>query len=230
MLNDMNIQHVLFDNDGTLVDTEILAIRSMLSVLQPLGFEMDEATYSMRFPGLLEKDILAAIRAEYQLDLPTDDVLRAIRLEHKQLFQEQLQAIQGMPDLIKALQVPKSIVSNATRPHIEFCMEKIGVAEHLDGQIFSVELVKNPKPAADLYALAAATFQLTPDNTVVVEDSPTGIRAAKAAGLVAIGFLGAAHITEGHRAMLESAGADYIVADATALSELFQAWKIIPQS
>ncbi|MCB0573007.1 MAG: hypothetical protein KDC61_00370, partial [Saprospiraceae bacterium] len=64
------LKHILFDNDGTLVDSEIIAVRASLSLLGESGFRMSEAEYSRRFPGLLERDILDIISREYGIRIP----------------------------------------------------------------------------------------------------------------------------------------------------------------
>jgi len=90
----------------------------------------------------------------------------------------------------------------------------------LDGQIFSAEMVGKPKPHPEVYLLALNTLGITAEETLVVEDSPTGVQAAKAAGLRVVGFLGAAHIHPGHDIRLLEAGADFLAPEAAALARL----------
>ena len=220
------IKHILFDNDGTLVDSEIIAVRSTLRLLAPYGFHMSESEYAQRFPGLLEKDILAAIQAEYGITV-NDTYFDELRQAHQQGFQDELRAIPGMPDIFRDLKVPKSIVSNASRRHVEYCLEKLGLLPWLDGQIFSAEQVGQPKPHPEIYLLAIKTLGLTADETLVIEDSPTGVRAAKSAGLRVVGFLGAAHIHPGHDTRLLEAGADVLAQEADQLAGIFQALGIL---
>jgi beta-phosphoglucomutase-like phosphatase (HAD superfamily) len=222
----MDIQHLLFDNDGTLIDSEILAIRTMLGMLREHGFEMDERSYGQQFPGHLEREIIARLKLSHGLVLPSD-FLERLHAAHAINFNSVLQAIPGIPALFSVLQVPKSIVSNASKRHVEHCLNFTGLAQHFDGHIFSAEQVSNPKPAPDVYLLALETLGLRPENTVVIEDSPVGVRAAKAAGIKTIGFLGASHIQDGHEQLLFDAGADWVVSDSTALGRLFQRWDIV---
>jgi len=80
--------------------------------------------------------------------------------------------------------------------------------------VFSSEVVENGKPAPDLFLHAAKEFSVSPGNCLVVEDSPHGIRAAKAAGMRVIGFLGGAHlegIRDEHRRILLAQDADGVV-------------------
>lgn len=215
------LKHILFDNDGTIVDSEIIAVRSTLSLLQPYGFTMSEQEYSRRFPGLLERDILAIIEKEHGLVVAEDyfDQLRAI---HVEAFERDLRVIPGMETIFRGLQVPKSMVSNGSVRHVLRCLQQVGLYDALDGHIFSAEHVARPKPQPDVYLYAIEQLGLHASETIVVEDSPTGVAAAKEAGLQVIGFLGAAHIYDGHGEHLTEAGADWLATDAEALGLILQ--------
>ncbi len=220
------IKHILFDNDGTIVDSEIIAVRATLRLLAPYGFEMSEREYAQRYPGLLERDILSAINAEYGI-IVDDDYFDQLREAHKQGFDDELRVIPGMDNIFKGLKVPKSIVSNASRRHVEYCLQRLNLYDSLDGQIFSAEQVGQPKPQPDVYLLALETLQLQPYEVLVIEDSPTGVQAAYAAGLEVIGFLGAAHIHPGHDTRLLEAGAKYLATEAEQLTALLQQFKVL---
>lgn len=220
------IKHLFFDNDGTLVDSEIIAVRATLRLLAPYGFRMSESEYAQRYPGLLERDILSAIKAEYGVTVD-DNYFDELAKAHTQGFDDELRAIPGMAEIFRQVRVPKSIVSNASVRHVEYCLQRLDLYDALDGQIFSAEQVGQPKPHPEVYLLALHTLQLTPDDVLVVEDSPTGVQAAKAAGLRVIGFLGAAHIHPGHDIRLMDAGADYMAAEANQLTTLLQEFGLL---
>jgi HAD superfamily hydrolase (TIGR01509 family) len=210
------LKHILFDNDGTIVDSEIIAIRVMLRHLSAYGVHIHEHTYSRRYPGLLERDILAMIKTEYGVHFPAD-FLESLRAEYRRIFDEELRAIPGMPSLFKRLKVPKSMVSNGSVRHVVRCLRRVRLHSALDGHIFSAEHVERPKPHPDVYHHALGVLQLPAEQVLVVEDSPTGVEAAKKAGLAVVGFLGAAHIAEGHETCLRALGADFIAKNASDL-------------
>jgi beta-phosphoglucomutase-like phosphatase (HAD superfamily) len=220
------IKHVLFDNDGTLVDSEIIFVRAILHHLHRFGLEIDEQTYCVRYPGLRERDIIARLRQDFNADLP-DDILTEVRAEYRETFSTQLRSIQGMPGLFRKVKVPRSVVSNGSVRHVEKSLKRVRLHSALNGQIFSAEQVDNPKPFPDVYHFALEKLQLEPGQTVVIEDSPTGVKAAKDAGLEVIGFLGAAHIHDGHEAHLKNLGADHIARDAKALGILLEKWNLL---
>jgi HAD superfamily hydrolase (TIGR01509 family) len=214
------LKHILFDNDGTIVDSEIIAVRSTLQLLKEHGLTLDEQTYSKRFPGLLERDILAILKTEYGVEVGPDYFERLRKLHHDG-FAQNLRVIPGMAGLFRALRTPRSMVSNGSVRHVEYCLRRVRLRSALDGQIFSAEHVENPKPHPDVYTYALDQLGLHPSDTVVVEDSPTGVQAAKAAGIRVVGFLGAAHIHDGHDEKLLERGADFIAEDAKALHKIF---------
>lgn len=213
------LRHVLFDNDGTIVDSEMIAIRSMLELLAPYGFSMSELEYAQRFPGLQTRVILEMLRDEYGLELP-NDMLHRLRAHHIELFDRELRAIRGMPTIFRRLKVPKSMVSNGSVGHVERSLRRVRLLGALDGQIFSADHVARPKPYPDLYHYALDKLGLPPEAVLVVEDSPTGVVAAHTAGLPVVGFLGAGHVFPGHEAVLRASGADFIAANARELTIL----------
>jgi HAD superfamily hydrolase (TIGR01509 family) len=215
------LKHILFDNDGTIVDSEIIAVRATLSLLAPYGFRMSEQEYSRRFPGLLERDILAIIREEHGVEV-ADDYFDKLRALHVEGFERDLRIIPGMERIFRQLRVPKSMVSNGSVRHVVRCLERVGLHDALDGHIFSAEHVARPKPHPDVYRHALEELGLGPSDTLAVEDSPTGVAAAREAGLRVVGFLGAAHIYDGHGERLSAAGANWLAADAAALGVLLQ--------
>jgi HAD superfamily hydrolase (TIGR01509 family) len=213
------LQHIFFDNDGTIVDSEILAVNAMLEALAPHGFDMSREEYTRRFPGLLDREIIAIIQQEYPITLPADFVPR-LHEQHRDLFEHHLHPIAGMDTLFRQLRTPRSMVSNGSVEHVMRCLRRVGLTEYLDGQIFSGHDVPRPKPFPDVYEHALQAFNLHADATVVIEDSPTGVKAARAAGIRVIGFLGASHIASGHADALIATGATWIAEDAEAVTAI----------
>ena len=216
----LQIKHLLFDNDGTVVDSEIIAQRSMLDLLAVNGLQLDEKEYSQRFPGLLEREILQLRKIEHDFDAPPNFMadLHAMQITG---FEQSLRAIPGMTSLFRNLQMPKSMVSNGSIRHVRKCLNKVKLLSSVNGHIFSAEQVEKPKPHPDVYFLALETLRLKAVEVIVVEDSPTGVKAAKSAGLQTIGFLGAAHLHDGHDKKLLDSGADHIAGDSRELARIF---------
>ncbi|MFK7924823.1 MAG: HAD family hydrolase [Bacteroidia bacterium] len=217
----MAIKHLIFDCDGVLIDSEILASRIILDELKTFDFAMEEKVYSAKYSGFLTKDIIKMLKEEYNLPLP-DDFQKTLHGRMDEAFETILEPVSGMPDLIASLPLPKNVVSNGRGVHVERALKLTGLTSYFGKEIFSVDRVQNPKPHPDLYLLALKTIGREFDDVLVVEDSGAGVQAAKAAGLTVIGFAGASHVGPEHGEKLTALGADYIAEDAIVLRQHFE--------
>lgn len=215
------IRQIIFDCDGVLVDSEILAAQTALQMLKPYGFTMEQEEYSHRYAGKVEEDTLAIVRNEYHIHLP-DDFLTRLRLEIEQRLDHELQPIEGMKAVINGLALPKAVVSNSRLVRVIASLKTAGLSELFGDDLFAVDMVDRPKPAPDIYQYAASQLGRLPAECLVVEDSPSGVTAAHRAGMPVVGFLGASHIPAGHGDTLRQAGAWTTVADAEELEKLLK--------
>ncbi len=212
-------QHLIFDCDGVIVDSEIVATRISLRMLAPFGYTADELTHAERYAGLLEQDILIRLRGEEKLPIPEDFGGKIVAEIQAHMFEE-LQPVPGMPELLRALDQPLVVVSNSRVDHVRRSLALAGVADLVGDRIFSAEQVAQPKPHPDVYLHALGRLNFDPEATLVVEDSVAGVMAAKAAGLTVIGFLGASHISTAHADQLRAANANLLAQDAAELREV----------
>jgi HAD superfamily hydrolase (TIGR01509 family) len=133
-------------------------------------------------------------------------------------FETDLTPVPGIESVLDALTVPYCVASNGRRVKIEFTLGHTGLLTRFAGRIFSVEDVRHPKPAPDLFLHAARTLGASAARTTVVEDTPTGVNAARAAGMRVIGY---AAMTPAQR--LVQAGADAIATDMDEVRRLLLA-------
>ena len=212
------INYILFDFDGVIIDSELIATKAILEVLKPTGYKIDMHTYSQQFAGMMENEVFEIIKHQMKID-----DIQPFKQAYKALFWEkydnELKSINGMDELIRNINFSKSIVSNSNLDYMIKSVQKIGLEDQFD-RLFSAQMVKKPKPFPDLYNFAVDELNLDRLKTIVIEDSPTGVRAAKSAGLNVIGFLGAGHIFKGHDKILIDNGADYIAKNANELKNI----------
>jgi HAD superfamily hydrolase (TIGR01509 family) len=196
---------VIFDCDGVLVDSERLSHQVLIEMLaeQGIAIGVDEAV--QRFIGLSIAGGIGELRALLGGRLPPD-FLPEMGRRTKAAFQSGLTVVPGIEPLLDALTVPFCVASNGNRAKVNHTLGLTGLLPRFEGRIFTADDVQQPKPAPDLFLLAARTLGAAPAQTTVVEDTPTGITAAKAAGMRAIGF---AAMTPATR--LRAAGADVVV-------------------
>lgn len=210
---------VIFDCDGVLIDSEVLACAVDAEVLSELGFATTAAEVAERYLGRSLAAMLADIAERHGRAPPKN--LRA-RLESRLFatFERELQAVPGMRDLAAALDLPKAVASSSSPARLSMTLGHCGFDEIFGPRVFSSEQVRRGKPAPDLFLLAAAELAVAPETCLVVEDSPAGIEAAAAAGMRAIGFSGGSHCRPGHAKTLAAAGAWRTAASAQELAAL----------
>ena len=216
-----SIQCVIFDCDGVLVDSEILAAQVALRMLEPYGFTMDPSEYARVFAGKVEEDILSIIQHDYHINLP-DGFLGKLLLEIEHTLDHELQPIPNTRKAIEKVPVTKAVVSNSRLVKVISSLEVAGLSDIFGKRLFAAEMVERPKPAPDVYLYAAQQLGVAPEKCLVIEDSKSGVQSAHGAGMPVVGFLAASHIPEGHEHILRQEGAFTTVANAEELSNLFQ--------
>lgn len=215
---------LIFDCDGVIVDSEIVAVRVALRKMEPLGLKVSLKDYSHKYAGHKEHEILSMITAEHGIEFPPN-FLPKVNQDIRKAMVEELEPISGMPELLKELPTTLSVVSNSNVPHVQQSLKLAGVADLFGERIFSADHVEKAKPHPDVYLLAFKELGYDPATTLVVEDSIAGVTAAKAAGATVVGFLGASHIYDGHGEKLEELGVDMLAEDAPSLREILLNWK-----
>lgn len=199
---------VIFDCDGVLVDSEIVAARVEAEMLREAGYEITAEEIAQRYSGLTFRDILMSIEKEAEM------LFQASLIDHAetrvdQRLRREVKAIAGVAQAVAMLAVRKCICSNSTGERIAAMLKKTGLAPLFDVIFSSLETPsKRPKPAPDVFLYAAEKMEAEPARTFVIEDSVHGIAGARAAGMRVIGFTGASHSHPNHADMLMEAGAE----------------------
>jgi HAD superfamily hydrolase (TIGR01509 family) len=176
---------VLFDNDGLLLDTEILWTRAEIVL-----FERRGATFTMenKLELIGSSGPVAEAKVERMLGLPGQGAALMAEL-HELVMEEALRGVEPMPgalELLDRIEVPVGVASNSPRPFVERTLEAAGLRGHF-GCVLSADDVAHPKPAPDLYLELARGLGADPADCVALEDSATGVAAARAAGAFVIG-------------------------------------------
>ena len=208
---------VIFDCDGVLVDSERLTHQVVVDMLAEHGVALgfDEAVD--RFIGMSMANGLVQLKALLGGTLPAD-FLPEMGRRTRAAFRAGLTAVPGVEAVLDGLQRPFCVASNGNHAKVNFTLGHTGLLPRFTGRIFTADDVAHPKPAPDLFLLAARTLGALPAHTTVVEDTPTGVAAARAAGMRVIGF---AAMTPAPR--LQAAGADAIAQDMATVAALLAA-------
>jgi HAD superfamily hydrolase (TIGR01509 family) len=213
---------LVFDFDGVLVDSEVIANDVVASVLTALGHPTTASDCHHRFTGLVVPDIRRVIEAGSEQPLAPDFEER-VREESRRRFAQELKPVPGASDLLRVLGGRRCIASNSGPSWIERGLQITGLEAFFPpGAIFSAAHVARAKPAPDLFLHAAASMGVAPGNCVVIEDSVHGATGARAAGMRVLGFTGASHIEDGHGELLRRAGVEEVFDDLTRLPALLR--------
>lgn len=179
-------QLVIFDCDGVLVDSERISHEVLQQMLAEHGHRISFEQAVATFMGSSMQRALELVEAMVQV--PPEQFLPAFRTRSFEAFKTSLQPVAGVTELLDSLAVPFCVASNGPREKMSLTLTRTGLMHHFAGRMFSADDVAHPKPAPDLFLLAAARLGVAPAACVVVEDSPTGVRAARAAGMTVFGY------------------------------------------
>ena len=219
---------VIFDCDGVLVDSEVIAARVDAELITRAGFPIEAEEVAERFAGLTFHDILLEIEKLSAIPLQASLIDEERKLLDNRLAKE-VRGIDGAREAVARVQAPRCICSNSTPDRLEMMLTKTGLRPLFGDHIFSARAIPDarPKPAPDVFIHAAKAMNAAPANTFVIEDSVHGVHAARAAGMRVIGFTGASHSYPGHADRLTEAGAETVIrrhADLQAVLDALSEW------
>lgn len=219
------METLIFDCDGVLVDSEVIAEATLLAQLQHWLPDLALETELSQSLGMTTDNILKHLQQLSTHDLPSDALLRIDQAIEARLADE-LQAVHGVAEAVSRLNLPLAIVSNSSRYRVRNSLATTELNLLLGSvPLFTAEQVEHPKPDPAVYCFAARQLKCTPQDCLVVEDSVSGVTAATAAGMTVIGFTGASHIEPGHDQRLVDAGAWRILPSMSGLEELVAIWR-----
>jgi HAD superfamily hydrolase (TIGR01509 family) len=206
---------VLFDCDGVLVNSEELASETDHEYLAQYGLHYSREEYIEMSSGITHEEFIHRLNERHRqvhgTDLPAD-FDEKLSARYRQLMEQRLRQIPEIAKLLRTLQsarIPFAVATNANLSGTEWKLNKVGLRPFFGAHVYSKDMVKNPKPAPDVYLLAAAKLGKDPRHCFVVEDSVTGVRAGVAAGATVIGYTGGSHRFPGYGQLLRAAGARF---------------------
>lgn len=188
-LENSSLSLVIFDCDGVLVDSERISVPVDAFVLSKLGWPMGGAEVIERFVGRSSESVRQEIEAHLGHRLPDDWETRFEHL-YREAFEANLAPVDGILEALERIPYPTCVASSGTHDKMRHTLGLTGLYEHFRGRIFSVTEVKNGKPAPDLFLYAAGRMSVDPTACAVVEDSRSGVEAARAAGMNVFGYAG----------------------------------------
>ncbi|EGQ8804997.1 HAD-IA family hydrolase [Vibrio parahaemolyticus] len=181
-----NIKCVIFDCDGTLVDSERLCCQALVNVFNQHGAELTMEECVSHFKGGKLADILLDTKKLMNINVPIDVLEPQYRTEVQKLFVRHLQPMDGAKRLIQFLDshnIEYCVASNGPKDKIEYALELTGLLDAFKGKVFSAFEANSWKPEPDLIMYSAMSMGFLPSDCLYIDDTPKGVEAGLSAGI-----------------------------------------------
>jgi len=184
-----NVELIIFDCDGVLVDSERIANEVYAKTLEELcglSFSLEQM-YEI-FVGKSSQQCLQIIQ-DMLGKSPPKELQSRCKHNIDQALNQSVTAVNGIEHALNNLPIPYCVASNSTHERINISLRKTNLLHLFKNKIYSVSDVARAKPFPDIYLYAARKMgHVNPNKCLVIEDSPTGVRSAVAAGMTVFGY------------------------------------------
>lgn len=191
---------VFFDCDGVLINSEQIASAVLSFELAKYDFGYTRAQFLELVSGYEQHRGIEMVCKDFKeqkgYDLPADFEEKLWEKVKKHCLSKHMKALPGVEALFQSLErhnVPFAVCTNGERETVEANLVHAGLLKYVQGRIITKEDVESPKPAPDVYHAGMALFGVSPKDCIGVEDSQTGTKAVRKAGMFAIGYIGENH-------------------------------------
>jgi HAD superfamily hydrolase (TIGR01509 family) len=208
---------VVFDCDGTLVDSEEIHARALEGALAELGVRLTAAQIRSHSAGIANEDYLNLVAAQRGIVLPPAAPRRVEDIAER-LIETEIRLIDGADEVVKTLAargVRLAVASNSCRRLVHQMLRAARLAPMFGDRVATRDDVAEAKPAPDVYRYAAGLLEARAEDCLAVEDSVVGVAAAHAAGMTVVGVR--PPVTIFSEAQLFDAGATVVIRSLTEI-------------
>ena len=216
------IKNIIFDFDGVLVDSEILVAKAFAKYMQNSGIDIDEKEFAS-LAGKKTVQVIDILSKKYSIK-DQEKFFRDIMEIASNIYKKELATVKGAYDFVSNLKLNMFIGSNSMKERIIDGLQRVKLDKYFKPeQVYSFDLVDNPKPDPDVYLKALEDNNLIKAETIIIEDSAVGVMAGIAAGVKVIGLTAGGHWHEkrDEKELLE-AGAFAVTNDYKKITELIK--------
>ena len=206
---------VIFDCDGVLIDSELIACGAISETLADFGISMTQREALDAFVGKSENDVRLDLQRRGLEDY--DKYVASWRENLYAAFATDLKVILGIEALLEQLEAPFCVASNSSHERLERSLGTTSIWSHFSQRVYSADDVERPKPAPDLVQLCLSSCNARPETSVMIDDNASGVTAALAAGVTPIGFVDPNDPRPRREQVLREAGAEIVATGATDL-------------
>jgi HAD superfamily hydrolase (TIGR01509 family) len=190
---------LIFDCDGVLVDSETISLSVLVERIAAAGGKVSEDEAYRHFLGRSMASVHQMLRQDFGFAF-TEPGIVELRAEMQRRFRAELKPVPGIAEALSRLPQRRCVASSSQIERIRMSLGLAGLLEMLDPHLYSASMVERGKPAPDLFLHAAREMGADPRDCLVIEDSPAGIDAARAAGMRVFAFTGGSHA--GHASLV----------------------------
>ncbi|XPF95450.1 HAD family hydrolase [Colwellia sp. RE-S-Sl-9] len=195
-----NIELIIFDCDGVLIDSEIISATVLIEQLSTIGIEININYIQQHFLGCSFSSVKEKIHKAFNVKLH-NNFENEYRIALLTAFESNLQTTKGIKTVLSQLSVPFCLATSSSPQRTEKALSLVGLTPFFKETVFTASEVKNGKPAPDLFLHAAKTMKVAPENCLVIEDSMAGVTAALSAGMQVIHYKGGLHMSDATHAV-----------------------------
>ena len=186
------IKNIIFDFDGVLVDSEILVAKAFAKYMQNSGIDIDEKEFAS-LAGKKTVQVIDILSKKYSIK-DQEKFFRDIMEIASNIYKKELATVKGAYDFISNLKLNMFIGSNSMKERIIDGLQRVKLDKYFKPeQVYSFDLVDNPKPDPDVYLKALEDNNLIKTETIIIEDSAVGVMAGVAANVKVIGLTAGGH-------------------------------------
>ncbi len=178
---------IIFDCDGVLIDSESIAIGVLVNMANALGANLDFKESLIALKGKSLNSCMTLISELIGKPLP-EDFEKDYRANTFETFKKEIQPIKGIKEVLENINLPFCVASSGPENKIRLNLEVTGLLPHFGDKIFSCYAIQKWKPEPDVFLWAAETMGYQPEDCLVIEDSVSGVKAARAGGFDVFGY------------------------------------------
>jgi HAD superfamily hydrolase (TIGR01509 family) len=180
---------IIFDCDGVLIDSERILNDVYRTCLRDIGLDLALDDVIRRFKGRSTKDCFRIVEKLLGRSVAEHELSEKYEKLSSERFLKEIRPIPGIAEALERLPYRRCVASSSSLQHIRLGLELSGLLSYFPDGIFSASEVARGKPAPDLFLHAARSMGVTPEECIVIEDSPSGVEGALAAGMQVLGFV-----------------------------------------
>jgi HAD superfamily hydrolase (TIGR01509 family) len=218
MPNYPDIDLVIFDCDGVLIDSEVISARMLVEELAKRQVHITMDYVAHHFLGRSYPVVLQQIRQEFGVELPPEFETQ-YRASLLSAFENDLTPVLGVRRVVEQLNTDYCLATSSSPPRLARSLEITGLTDLFAERTTTASEVLHGKPAPDLFLFAAEKRGTKPASCLVIEDSENGIRAGLAAGMQVWRFIGGSHLKHLQNSPEVEVGASQVFA---SFEEFFQ--------